>query len=125
MASSLMRQMKNARRHLNVLESSPALQSPFGYLEQKTQRLEYLRSRLIASENRTLAAGRQRYIQNVAKLDAMSPLKVLSRGYAMAENMSGELVRSVHQINVNDNLNIRFGDGVVSATVFDKKEMTP
>lgn len=125
MASSFMRQLKDARRHLNALEASAALQSPFGYLEQKVQQVEYLKSRLIAAQNRSLAADRQKYIQNVAKLDAMSPLKVLTRGYAMAEDMSGELIRSVHQININDKLNIRFGDGVVSTTVFDKKEITP
>ena len=67
----------------------------------------------------------QRYIQNVAKLDAMSPLKVLTRGYAMAQNEAGELVRSVHQVQTGDSLTIRFADGAVTASVCDKKELTP
>ena len=125
MAASLQRQLKGARQHLNVLASSPALQSPTGYLEQKGNQLEYLKNRLISAQNRNLSAKQQRYIQNVAKLDAMSPLKVLTRGYAMAENEDGQLVRSIHQVQCGDSLNIRFGDGVIKTTVCDKKELNP
>ena len=78
-----------------------------------------------SSQNRNLSAQKQRYIQNVAKLDAMSPLKVLTRGYAMAENETGALVRSIRQVETGDKLNIRFGDGVLHTTVLDKKELTP
>ena len=125
MAASLQRQLKGARQHLNVLASSPALQSPTGYLEQKGNQLEYLKNRLISAQNRNLSAKQQRYIQNLAKLDAMSPLKVLTRGYAMAENEDGQLVRSIHQVQCGDSLNIRFGDGVIKTTVCDKKELNP
>jgi exodeoxyribonuclease VII large subunit len=125
MAASLQRQLKGARQHLNVLASSPALQSPTGYLEQKENQLEYLKNRLISAQNRNLSAKQQRYIQNVSKLDAMSPLKVLTRGYAMAENEEGQLVRSIHQVQCGDSLNIRFGDGVITTTVCDKKELNP
>lgn len=123
MAASLHRQLKSAQQHLNVLAASPALQSPTGYLEQKDKQLEYLKNRLISAQNRNLATKQQRYIQNVAKLDAMSPLKVLTRGYTMAEDEEGRLVRSIHQVETGKTLNIRFGDGVVNTTVFDKKEL--
>ena len=123
--SSLQRQLKSARQHLNVMAESPALQSPTGYLERKEKQLEYLKNRLIAAQDRNLAAKQQRYIQNVAKLDAMSPLKVLTRGYAMVENGDGQLVRSIHQVEISGNLTIRFGDGLVNTIVCDKKEGNP
>lgn len=122
MSSSLLRQLKGARQHLNALAASPALQSPTGYLEQKEKSLELLKNRLISAQNRNISAKKQRYIQNVSKLDAMSPLKVLTRGYAMAETEAGELVRSVRQVKSGDTLNIRFGDGAVSTTVREIKE---
>ena len=125
MAVSFRRHLKNARHHLNVLAASPALQSPTGYLEAKEKSLELLKNRLISAQNRSLAAKQQRYIQNVAKLDAMSPLKVLTRGYAMAQNEGGELVRSIHQVEPGDSLTIRFADGALTASVCDKKELTP
>ena len=125
LAAALTRQLKSARQHLHVLAASPALQSPDGYLHQREKSLELLKNRLISAQNRNLAEKRQRYVQNISKLDAMSPLKVLTRGYAMAETEAGELVRSVHQVENGDRLTIRFSDGGICATVFDKKEMTP
>ncbi len=125
MAAALTRQLKSARQHLNVLAASPALQSPTGYLEQKEKSLELLKNRLVSAQNRNLSEKQQRFVRNVSKLDAMSPLKVLTRGYAMAENEAGQLVRSVRQVEPGDKLNIRFGDGAVSVTVCDKKELTP
>ena len=125
MAAAFQRQLRSAKQHLTVLAASPALQSPTGYLDARQKSLELLKSRLISAQNRNLAAQNQRYVRNVAKLDAMSPLKVLTRGYAMAQNEAGELVRSVHQVQSGDSLTIRFADGAVTASVCDKKELTP
>jgi exodeoxyribonuclease VII large subunit len=52
----------------------------------------------------------------------MSPLKVLTRGYAMAQTPSGEVVRSVTQVQSGDMINISFSDGKLCATVTDVKE---
>ena len=125
MASAFGRQLKSARHHLDILAASPALQSPTGYLQQREKNLDYLKNRLAAAQNRNLSAARQRYIQSVAKLDAMSPLKVLTRGYAMAENDRGELVRSIHQVQTGEEMCIRLSDGMISATVCEKKEYLP
>ena len=122
MTAALLRQIKGARQHLNVLAASPALRSPTGYLHQKEKSLELLKNRMLAAQNRNLSVKKQRYIQSVSKLDAMSPLKVLTRGYAMAENDRGELVRSSRQVTIGDKLNIRFSDGAVTAAVCEKKE---
>jgi len=125
MASALNRQLKSARQHLAVLAASPALQSPTGYLQQREKGLQLLKNRLIAAQERNIALKRQHYIQNVAKLEAMSPLKVLTRGYALAETGSGELVRSVRQLTPGDKITIRLGDGQAAAAVQDIKEYTP
>jgi exodeoxyribonuclease VII large subunit len=52
----------------------------------------------------------------------MSPLKVLTRGYAMAQKDGGEIVRSVSQINPGDAVRVSLADGAFTATVTDKKE---
>ena len=57
-----------------------------------------------------------------AKLDAMSPLKVLTRGYAMAQDKEKKVIRSVKQIVVGQMLDISLSDGVISATVNEIKE---
>ena len=122
MANALTRQIKAHRQHLNVLSQSPALQSPTGYLEQKQRQLELLKNRLIAAENQNIAGHTQRYIALTAKLDAMSPLKVLTRGYSMAQNERGEVIRSVHQAELGERIQVSLSDGKLFATVMDKKE---
>ncbi len=58
----------------------------------------------------------------MSKLDAMSPLKVLSRGYSIAETDQGKLLRSVTQVELGQRVRLRLADGTLSATVMEKKE---
>ena len=122
MASALSRQLKAARQHLNVLSQSPALRSPTGYIEQREKSLELLKNRLIAAQNQSITRKNQRYIAAVSKLDAMSPLKVLTRGYSMAQTEAGEVLRSIRQVELGERVSVLLSDGKLSATVMDKKE---
>ena len=122
MATALTRQLKSARQHLNVLSASPALKSPTGYLEQKQKTLELLKNRLISAQNQNISRKSARYVALTAKLDAMSPLKVLTRGYAMAQTEDGSVMRSVEQVDLGQRITVSLNDGTISATVMDKKE---
>ena len=122
MATAMNRQIKMRRQHLDVLAGSAALQSPEGYLQQRRKAVEMLQNRLISAQNMQLSKKQQRFIAMTAKLDAMSPLKVLTRGYAMAQKDGGEIVRSVSQINPGDAVRVSLADGAFTATVTDKKE---
>ena len=122
MAGSLNRQLKAARQHLDVLAASPALRSPTGYLEQREKGLELLKNRLIAAQNQNITRNNQRYIAAVSKLDAMSPLKVLTRGYSMAQTQEGEVIRSIGQVELGQRITVALSDGRLSATVMEKEE---
>ena len=122
MASALNRQLISARRHLNVLASSPALRSPTGYLDQKRQNLERFKERMLSAQMRSIDRKKQGFIGLTAKLDAMSPMKVLTRGYAMTQTESGDVIRSVSQTAVGDTVQITLNDGALCATVAEVKE---
>ena len=122
MVSSLSRQVKAARQHLMVLSASQALRSPTGYLEQRRQSVELLKNRLVAAQNQNVTRAKQRYIAQISKLEAMSPLKVLTRGYSMAQTERGEVIRSVNQVELGQRIRIRLSDGTLSATVMNKEE---
>lgn len=122
MAVALSRQLKAGRQHLNVLSQSPALKSPTGYIEQRGKSLELLKRRMISAQTQQITEKKQRYIAAVSKLDAMSPLKVLSRGYSMAQNDNGEVIRSVHQTELGQRITVALSDGKLSATVMKKME---
>lgn len=122
MTTALKRQLKASQQHLNVLSQSPALRSPTGYIEQRKKNLELLKNRLISAQNRCVSEKNARYIAAVSKLDAMSPMKVLTRGYSMAQTETGEVLRSVKQANIEENIAVFLSDGVLHAIVKDKKE---
>lgn len=122
MATALNRQIKASRQHLAVLAGSPALCSPTGYFEQRARSLELLTNRLATAQNQCVSANRQRYVAAVSKLDAMSPLKVLQRGYSMAQTEAGEVLRSVRQVELGERIRLSVSDGDLSATVMEKRE---
>lgn len=122
MATVLSRQLKAARQHLSALSASPSLKSPTQYIQQRRKSLELLQSRLLSVQNFNISQKKQRYISLTAKLDAMSPLKVLTRGYAMVTDQGGGVVRSISQVQETDIVQIGLNDGYFSATVQDVKE---
>lgn len=122
MAAALSRQLKLAAQRLDALAASPALRGPTAYLERKEKDLRLLKNRMISAQERMISASNARFVGCVAKLDAMSPLKVLSRGYAMAQTGNGELLRSIHQVNPGDSILVNISDGTITASVLNTKE---
>ncbi len=122
MATALARQLKASRQHLQVLAASSCLQSPAVYLQQRRDHLAAAAERMGSAQYRFVNGKRQRFVGLTAKLDAMSPLKVLSRGYAMTQTADGSLLRSVRQTVVGDMIKVSLNDGCISATVSDIKE---
>ena len=122
MATVMNRQLFNARRHLSVLADSAPLRSPYGYFENRAKALELLKNRMVSAQERQLSLKKQAFVRYTAKLDAMSPLKVLSRGYAMAQTDRGELLRSVSQLKAGDKVSVKVQSGSFEAAVTDIRE---
>lgn len=122
MAGALQRQLKIAQHQLKVLADSPSLKSPQGYLDKRAQDLELLKGRLLAAQNRNISQKKERYIRSVSKLDAMSPLKVLSRGYALVNKNDGTLLRSVSQTEKGEKITVSLQDGKIIAEVAERVE---
>ena len=122
MVTAMDRQIKSARRQLKVLSGSTALQSPDGYLMQRRKSLQLLQNKLQAAGIQTIQNKSRRFVALTSKLDAMSPLKVLTRGYAMPQSEDGNLIRSVKQVSVGKQIRITLHDGNFSAAVTDVKE---
>ena len=122
MGNLLTRQIKNARKQLNTLAQSPSLISPDQYIIQRRKSLELLKGRVFSAQTRVLHLHKQHFIAATAKLDAMSPLKVLTRGYSMVQNENHEVIRSVKQVQAGESMLVAVSDGVITTTVTDIKE---
>lgn len=88
-------------------------------LRQKTD--DYLRRAARGFEMSTLGK-RKLYERLVAKLDALSPLKVMSRGFAIATDSEGGIIRSSAALAVGDNITLRLADGGAECTVTEVLE---
>ena len=122
MATSVLRQVKASRQHLNALSSSPTLKSPEQYLKLRADALAHLRTHLISKQQQVINIKKQRFVAITAKLDAMSPLKVLTRGYAMIQASDGDVVRSVKQVRAGEEITVSVADGKMTATLNEIKE---
>ena len=103
-------------RRLEELKSRPALTDPEVYLGAKRMRLDYARASL-AGAGEALTGGKHReFAALAAKLDALSPLKVLGRGYAIAEK-NGAALRRAEDAAVGDRITVRLSGGSLDCAV--------
>ena len=123
MAAALNRQIQSSRKHLSVLSQSNCLKSPEGYLRLRKEALQTAANRLAAAQSKLLHLHKQKFVSYAAKLDAMSPLKVITRGYSIAQTADGALLQSVHQVRAGDTVVVSLRDGKVDATVSRVKEI--
>lgn len=118
---AITQKVQGARKQLSILSSSSSLRGPTQYIQLKKNTVENLQNRLVAGYNQNVSRKRRSFVALTAKLDAMSPLKVLTRGYAMAQIADGPVIRSVEQVNSADLVDIRVEDGTFRASVIDKR----
>ena len=111
------RKLESARKDLDRAARCRALQDPMNYVDDKRMVLDYQREKLAAGLNAALNRERQRFGQLASKLDALSPLKVLGRGYAIPRKADGGVVRSVTDVAPGDGIKLRVADGEISCQV--------
>ena len=121
MAVAMNRRLRISREKLDGLSSRPVLRSPASSLENRRKALALLESKLIRAQNQNISHQRQRFVAQISKLDAMSPLKVLTRGYAVATDEAGNIIRSAGAVKAGDAITIRVSDGTIHANVTEGK----
>ena len=119
---TMQRQVKLSRQRLESASKSRVLQSPVAYVQERRLLLDYLAGSMSAAAQRSVGKGRQRYLALAAGLDAMSPLKVLSRGYSMIMDENKTVVRSVKSLQPGREVTLRLADGSAKATVISLRE---
>ena len=117
MLASMRQRLTRSRQQLTGLSASPMLRNPMNYLQERRLRLDKLTGDFRRVGTRLLQARRQGLIRLSASLDAMSPLKVLARGYSMTADADGRLISSVTEVSPGQSLTILVSDGRIRAAV--------
>jgi exodeoxyribonuclease VII, large subunit len=107
------------------LETISAQLSPLklaSNVSRNRTRLAVLSERNTSGARNVLNAKQKSLKVCMATLDALSPLKVLGRGFSITETESGQIVRNTEQISVGDSVKIRLAEGNLKARVTDKEQ---
>ncbi len=101
---------------------SKALRDADARLASISRRFRDDLQRLVRGIRPAVDERRARFNGEVAKLDALSPLAVLSRGYALATTPEGRILMRAHHVKIGDPVVIRLSEGRLLATVTDLEE---
>ena len=120
--NQLENKLSTQKSKFNLLSTSAYLKKPIEQIiEKRYQEIDIIGDRLLSEYKNILNNYKTRMGSNFAKLDALSPLKVLSRGFAVAQK-SGRVVSSVNDLQTNDDFILRLSDGSLNCKVTSKGE---
>ena len=122
LAQAMQKQLKLERKTLESLKNRKVLQSPINYVNEKRMLLDHSAQKLTAAAQRNFTGQKQRFVRLTAKLDALSPLKVLSRGYSLVMDTGGHVVQRAGQVKIGDTVDIKLHQGSLTASVTKTQE---
>ncbi|MBR0281824.1 MAG: hypothetical protein IJQ81_09555, partial [Oscillibacter sp.] len=117
MSQSETLRLQRIRARLQQLSEKRVLQNPLAYTQDKRMLLVRLQQRLGDLSAGILARRRAKFGALAAALDALSPLKVLGRGYAMAQDADGKILRRGADVTPGQRVTVTLGEGGFRATV--------
>ncbi|MBE6967060.1 MAG: exodeoxyribonuclease VII large subunit [Ruminococcaceae bacterium] len=114
---ALNKQLRVRREKLGLYAERRALRDPLRLIEYKRQLLDSVSLRMVSAQRESLAHRRRAQAEYAAKLDALSPLKVLARGYSIARNTDGLPLRSAAQVSPGEKIDLTLSDGALRCAV--------
>ena len=113
------KKMTQLGEHLDNLRTKRVLNDPSVYIDNRRLELDYRSEKLSTVMDRQLGAKRRSFETRGASLEAMSPLRVLSRGYSITEDSLGKPVRSVDELSPGDSVTVLLSDGRAACSVMN------
>ncbi len=124
LSESMFDRISQGKLYIDTLLRLPILKNPLSFVENGRQTLDSLLNRLLFAQKNIIAEKTVSFASYCSKLDALSPLKVLSRGYA-AVYSGDKVAESASAVDMNIPLKVRFNDGEIvcqpkTINVFDE-----
>lgn len=119
---AMSRKLQMERQRLEGLRSKRVLQNPMNYLQDQRMLLDYHHQRLSMASTKLLEGKKQQFLRLSTRLDAMSPLKVLGRGYSMTRNKQGTVITGSEQVSVGERITVSLQTGELEAEVVEIRE---
>lgn len=117
MVLAVQRKLTRATEQLEALASRTVLTQPHDRIHQLAVELDHLESRMSKAVGRQLEQAENQVKNYAAKLETLSPLSVLARGYSVTSTLNGETVTSHNQVTVGDSIKTRLREGFVISRI--------
>jgi exodeoxyribonuclease VII large subunit len=116
-SQGIRKKLSELSARLTDLRSRRVLESPTGYIDQRRMELDLQSSRLCSVAQKIVDEKHRAYVGLAAKLDALSPLKVLSRGYSIVSDQAGHVVRTAEQVRPEEEIRVKLSRGALRCQV--------
>ncbi len=116
-ARAVLVRTQQAAKQLEAIKARRCLSTPLFFVEEQAMRLDYLTKAFVSAAQMETAREERRLAAVAAKLDALSPLKVLSRGYSIGYGADGHVVKATTDAKPGDTVYWRVSDGRLMCTV--------
>ena len=113
---ALMKKLEVMKLRFEKCMSSSVFKEPLRRVNDNYLNIDNLLKRLESSMKIKQEKSKNKYIEIVSKLDALSPLKTLSRGYSITEK-NGKIIKSRNELEKGDKIEIKFIDGIKKALI--------
>jgi len=114
---AISREIKALRQKLTDASSKRVIQKPTGYIEERRVHIDRSYERLVSIIERKLHKNKESYARLAATLDALSPLKVLGRGYAIAKNSDGNVIKKAADVKSGDKIKVKLKKDEIKCVV--------
>ena len=120
-SQGMRKQISLLRDRLESCCERRVLTEPTAAIDNRRMELDRCRERLCTARTQQLGRYRQSFVGLAASLEAMSPLRVLTRGYSIASDKDGNCLHSAAQFHIGDEIRLRLSDGSADCRVENVK----
>ena len=113
----MLRQLDGRRQQVKKEAESRVLRDPEAVLQDKRMLLDFTHQKMVAAAQTIVAARERKLAALTAALDALSPLKVLGRGYAVAKTADGAILKDANAVSAGEKIKVTLGHGALDCTV--------
>ena len=122
MCSLLRAKYNYCATRFDAVTASPMLKKPLDALIfDRYEHLDKLSEKIFTLTEKKINEREKQFSLLSSVLETLSPLKVINRGYAVAE-ANGEIVKSIYQVKIGDSLNLRLNDGRLTCQITEKEQ---
>ncbi|MBP3560412.1 MAG: exodeoxyribonuclease VII large subunit [Clostridia bacterium] len=108
--------LESERKRVLAIEKSGALKNPLLKINDSKKDILYLNEKLVNLTSSVIEANRSKVNALCGKLDALSPLGVIARGYSVTKSKE-KIIKSIKDVKIDDEITVNLSDGMITAVV--------